>query len=46
MLILPCRAIFTVLYGVLMAVDIYLLTKYAMVESNDTEEALSTAGAY
>ncbi len=37
---------FTVLYGVLMAVDVYLLAKYARVEPGETEEMFSLAGAH
>jgi cytochrome bd-type quinol oxidase subunit 1 len=34
---------FAAVYGVLMAVDVYLLGKYARGESGDLEEALSPA---
>jgi cytochrome d ubiquinol oxidase subunit I len=36
---------FTLLYGVLMVADVYLLAKYARVETSGLEEMLSPAGA-
>jgi cytochrome d ubiquinol oxidase subunit I len=38
--------VFTVLYGVLMAVDVYLLAKYARMEPGEAEESLLLAVAH
>ena len=37
---------FALLYGALMAADVYLLAKYATGKANDSQEAPSLAGAY